>query len=166
MGIITPMVNSAKEAYQAVAAVRYPTQGVREFGPAMAPVRWGVKGAGAYAKIADNEILVIAQIKHIAAVDAIDEIFSVPGFDLVFVGMCDLAASIALLGQVDHPSVVSAARRFLGAAQRADLTAGVIALEHVTIRGRREEGFQLIAVNTDTVLLSAGADGLLAVMSC
>lgn len=58
-----------------------------------------MKGAGAYAKIADNEILVIAQIKHIAAVDAIDEIVSVPGLDLVFVGMCDLAASIAPLGR-------------------------------------------------------------------
>lgn len=161
MGIITPMVNSAKEAYQAVAAVRYPPHGVRGFGPAMAPARWGVKGAGAYAKVADNEILAIAQIEHIAAVDAIDEIVSVPGLDLVFVGMYDLSASMGLLGQVDHPSVVSAARRVLVAAQRAGVAAGVIALEQETIRRRREEGFQFIAVTTDTVLLSEGAGGLI-----
>ena len=161
MGIITPMVNSAKEAYQAVAAVRYPPHGVRGFGPAMAPARWGAKGAGAYAKVADNEILAIAQIEHIAAVDAIDEIVSVPGLDLVFVGMYDLSASMGLLGQVDHPSVVSAARRVLVAAQRAGVAAGVIALEQETIRRRREEGFQFIAVTTDTVLLSEGAGGLI-----
>jgi 2-keto-3-deoxy-L-rhamnonate aldolase RhmA len=162
MGIITPMVNSAKEASDAVAALQYPPQGFRGFGPAMAPARWGLRGAGAYAKAANSEILAIAQIEHIQAVDTIDEIVDVPGLDLVFVGMYDLSASMGLLGQVDHPSVVSAAQRVLLSAQSAGVAAGVIALEMEAIQRRREEGFQFIAVTTDTVLLSGGAGDLLA----
>ncbi|MFS6826618.1 HpcH/HpaI aldolase family protein [Cyanobium sp. ATX 6F1] len=161
MGIITPMINSATDACDSVAALRYPPQGIRGFGPAMAPTRWRTKDAKSYAAVADQEILAIAQIEHITAVDAIDEIVAVPGLDLVFVGMYDLSASLGLLGQVDHPSVVAAAHRVLESAQRAGVAAGVIALEPEAIRQRREEGFQFIAVTTDTVLLSEGACGLL-----
>ncbi len=162
MGIITPMVNSAREAREAVTALRYPPQGERGFGPAMAPMRWGLRGAGPYAEAANNGILAIAQIEQIDAVKAIDEIVSVPGLDLVFVGMYDLSASMGLLGQVEHPSVVAAAQRVLASAQRAGVAAGIISLEQEAIRRRREEGFQFIAVTTDVVLLSDAASDLLA----
>ncbi|MCW5619790.1 MAG: hypothetical protein KIS79_01610, partial [Burkholderiales bacterium] len=41
MGVVTPTVNTRSEAAAAVAALRYPPQGVRGFGPTIAAARWG-----------------------------------------------------------------------------------------------------------------------------
>jgi 4-hydroxy-2-oxoheptanedioate aldolase len=38
----------------------------------------------------------------------ISEIVTVPGLDLLFIGLGDLATSIGLKGQTDHPDVVAA----------------------------------------------------------
>jgi len=43
---------------------------------------------------ADEELLVVLQCEHIAAVENADAIFSVPGIDAIFVGPNDLAASM------------------------------------------------------------------------
>jgi 4-hydroxy-2-oxoheptanedioate aldolase len=160
MGVVTPLVKSKDEATAAVAALRYPPDGVRGFGPTFAAARWGLSVPG-YAKVANKEILAILLIEDIQAVERIDEILSVPGVDLVFVGMFDLSGSMGLLGQVTHPKVEEAAQKVLAAAKAARVPAGIIALAPEEINKRIAEGFQFIAVTTDALLLASGARNLL-----
>jgi len=160
MGVVTPTVNSKEEAIAAVAALRYPPEGVRGFGPAMAAARWGLTVPD-YAKVANREILGILLIEDIAAVNNIEEILSVPGVDAVFVGLFDLSGSMGLLGQVTHPKVEEAAQKVLAAAKAAKVPVGTIALTPDDINRRISQGFQLIAVATDIQLLTSGAKNLL-----
>jgi 2-keto-3-deoxy-L-rhamnonate aldolase RhmA len=70
-------------------------------GAGFAALRWGLS-IPEYLKIANKEIMVILLIEHAEAVNRIDEILTVPGIDLIFVGPGDLSASMGLLGQVTH----------------------------------------------------------------
>jgi 4-hydroxy-2-oxoheptanedioate aldolase len=160
MGVITPLVNTKEEAASSVAALRYPPEGVRGFGPSFAAARWGLT-VPEYAKAANREILAIVQIEDIEAVNRIDEILSVPGVDLVFIGMFDLSGSMGLLGQTSHPKVEEAAQRVLAAAKKSRVPAGIIALAPDEINRRIAEGFQFIAVSTDALLLTSAARGLI-----
>jgi class 3 adenylate cyclase len=101
MGVVMPQVNSKQEAVDAAQALRYPPEGVRGMGAGFAALRWGLS-IPEYLKIANKEIMVILLIEHAEAVNRIDEILTVPGIDLIFVGPGDLSASMGLLGQVTH----------------------------------------------------------------
>ena len=160
MGVITPMVNSKEEATAAVAALRYPPEGVRGFGPVFAASQWGLSVPD-YAKVANKEILAIVLIEDIKAVENIAEILAVPGVDLVFIGMFDLSGSMGLLGQTSHPKVEEAAQKVLAAAKRARVPAGIISLTPEDINRRIAQGFQFIAVGVDALFLTSAAKGLL-----
>lgn len=160
MGVVTPTVNTKAEAIAAVAALRYPPEGIRGFGPTIAAARWGLSAMD-YAKVANREILAILLIEDIRAVEHIEEIVSVPGVDVVFVGLFDLSGSMGLLGQVTHPEVEAAAQKVLAAAKRAKVAAGTIALTPEEINRRIAEGFQFIAVGSDARLLTGAASDLI-----
>ena len=116
--LLIPMVNSAAEAEAAVAATRYPPHGVRGVGSALArAARWN--RVPDYLARAGETISVTVQIESTAAVDAVEDILAVDGVDAIFLGPSDLAASMGLLGQQEHPEVRAAVEHCLAAAKAA-----------------------------------------------
>src|SRR4051794_19546445 len=93
MGIVVPMVMDAAEARAIVAACQYAPRGNRSVGGGLHAMNFGCT-ADEYYQCADDEVLVVIQTEHIAAVEIADEIYSVPGLDAVFVGPNDLAATL------------------------------------------------------------------------
>jgi 2-keto-3-deoxy-L-rhamnonate aldolase RhmA len=160
MGVIMPQVSSKQEAVDAVQALRYPPEGVRGMGPGFAALRWGLS-IPEYLKIANNEIMAILLIEHIEAVNRIDEILTVPGIDLIFVGPGDLSASMGLLGQATHTRVEEAIQKVLAATKKAKVPAGITAFTPDDANRRIQQGFQFIFVGSDTGFLTAGAKGIL-----
>src|SRR5271168_4909929 len=92
-GVVVPMVNSRQEAEDAVAAMLYPPHGNRSVGGSVHALNFDTN-ANDYFAHANEELLVVLQCEHITAVENADEIFSVPGIDVIFVGPNDLAASM------------------------------------------------------------------------
>jgi 4-hydroxy-2-oxoheptanedioate aldolase len=160
MGVIMPQVNSKQEAVDAVQALRYPPEGVRGLYAGPAALRWGLS-VPEYLKIANNEIMAILLIEHIEAVNHIDEILTVPGIDLIFVGPGDLSASMGLLGQMTHTRVEDAIQKVLAAAKKAKVPAGTMAVTPDDANKRIQQGFQSILVGFDTGFLTSGAKGIL-----
>lgn len=160
LGIMTPGVNSAREAETAVRAVRYPPEGNRGFGPTFAALRWG-QTVAEYAASANREVMAIVQIEHIDAVDRIDEILAVPGIDLPLIGPYDLSGSMSLLGQVAHPKVQQAIDRVLDAGRKANLPVGIYGATADEINRYVERGFRAILVGLDVAFLMAGAKDVL-----
>lgn len=105
-GIIIPMIKTAEEAANAVAACKYPPQGMRGIGPKRG-TRYGAISFSQYAKEADENCMVILQIEHIDAVRHIDEILDVPGIDSICIGPSDLSASMGKIAQESDPEVVA-----------------------------------------------------------
>ena len=159
-GVIMPWVNSKPEAVAAVQALRYPPEGVRGVGASVAARRWGLP-TSEYLKVANQEILAILQIENIEAVNRIDEILTVPGIDLIFIGPNDLSASMGRLGQTTHPRVEEAIQKVLAATKKAKVPAGILGFSPDEAKRRIAQGFQFIAVASDAGLLSAGGKDIL-----
>lgn len=159
--LIVPMVSSADEARAAVAATRYPPQGVRGVGSALArSARWN-RIDGYLAEAAEHVSLTV-QIETTAGVVAAAEIAAVEGVDAVFVGPSDLSASMGLLGQQSHPEVVAAVHAVFAAARDAGTPVGVNAFDPAVAEAYLDAGADFVAVGADVALLARASEALAA----
>ena len=83
--IIAPQVQTVADVERVVAACKYPPVGIRGFGPRRGR-GFGGQPYPEYLTDADEQIMVIVQIEHIDAVNALDEIVAVEGLDGLCVG--------------------------------------------------------------------------------
>ncbi|KQZ83053.1 2-dehydro-3-deoxyglucarate aldolase [Microbacterium sp. Root166] len=157
--ILVPMVSSAAEATEIVAAVRYPPRGRRGVGSALARSgRWN--RVEDYLAGADDHVSLFVQIETVGGVEAAAEIAAVDGIDGVFVGPSDLAASMGLLGQQTHPDVVAAVLRAFDAVRATGTPVGVNAFDPAAARSYLDAGARFILVGADVALLARGSEAL------
>jgi 4-hydroxy-2-oxoheptanedioate aldolase len=123
-GIVWPHVSTVEEAYNAVAACRYPRlksaplyepQGLRGDGPTAAVRYWGLTQAEYYAKAdvwplaPQGEILVILMIEDTRGISNLrDMLKQVPGIGVILIGEGDLSQELGHPRQYEHPAVLSA----------------------------------------------------------
>ena len=157
--LLIPMVNSAAEAAAMVAAVRYPPAGVRGVGSALArSARWS--RIDDYLGRADGLVSLYVQIETADAVAAVHEIAAVDGVDGLLVGPADLAASMGMLGQQNHPDVVAAVGSVIAAGRAAGTPVGVNAFDPSTADGYVAAGAAFVLVGADVTLLARSSEGL------
>ncbi|MGY6270277.1 4-hydroxy-2-oxoheptanedioate aldolase [Achromobacter denitrificans] len=157
--ILVPMVQSAAEAEAAVAAVRYPPQGIRGVGSALArSSRWN--RIPDYLRRANDQMCVLAQIETPRAVDALDGILAVDGVDGAFIGPADLSASMGYLGQPDHPDVTAAIDSAIKRIVRSGKAAGILHSNVEQARRYLALGATFVAVGVDAILLARAAERL------
>ncbi len=161
MGIVAPMVMDAQEARSIVAACKYPPRGNRSIGGAMHALNFGCTAEDYFLNV-DEEILVVIQAEHIAAVDIADEIYSVPGIDAIFVGPNDLAASLrdAKGTPPSKQQMEDTLQRILAAAKRNGVPCGLHVYSAADALKRAAEGWQFIAVGSDLKFLLENASSI------
>ena len=101
--VLIPYVQSVEEAKAAVAAMRYPPNGIRGVAGSTRASRFG-QIPGYFQKI-ENELCLLVQVETRGAMEQLEDIASVDGVDGVFFGPSDLAASYGFIGQPSHPEV-------------------------------------------------------------
>ena len=161
MGVVFPFIKTREEAEAAVAAVKYPPQGVRGFSPALAAHRQGLPLAD-YPAWANENILCLLLIEHREAVEHIDAILSVSGIDAAIIGHMDLSGSYGLLGQITHPDVAGAMAEVLAAGKRHNVPVGIAATTPEAIQKCLGEGFGWISMGSDVTILAGAVNQLLA----
>jgi 4-hydroxy-2-oxoheptanedioate aldolase len=157
--LLLPMIDTADQAADAVAATRYPPQGIRGVGSALARAsRWS--RIPDYLTTAANELCVLVQVETVQGMENLPAIAAVDGVDGVFFGPSDLSASMGLLGKPGHPTVREAIRNGIQTVRRAGKAAGVLAPDPAIAADYLEAGATFVAVGTDTGLLSRAAADL------
>jgi 2-keto-3-deoxy-L-rhamnonate aldolase RhmA len=115
-GIVLPFIESAEDVRRAVAAAKYAPVGRRGVCTMSRAASYGV-GRERFQELAaeaNERTVLIGQIESQRAVENIEEILKEsPGLDAIIVGRADLATSIGLTGQTDHPDVVELTRMVL-----------------------------------------------------
>ena len=150
-GVVVPMVNTRAEAQQAVDLAKYPPRGNRSIGGAFGPYGFGITDWPSYARTANDEIIVTVQIESAAALQNLDDILSVPGIDVAFVGPNDLHAQIGLTPSSDgaEPEFMDALERIKTSAQKHSIAMGIFSSNGAAASVRIKQGFQMISVTTD-----------------
>ena len=149
-GVLVPQVSRASEAREVVKAARFAPLGARGVNPW---VRAANYGAGAsWFEDANRDVAVMVMIEGREGFRAIGDILSVPGLDAIFLGPVDLAQSLGLGSQSDHPDVIDAIRRTVDAAAAVGVGAAVFA-SNVAAAGRwMAQGVRFVALSEDTAI--------------
>lgn len=157
--LIVPMVNTVEQAQAAVASAFYSPKGSRSWGPA----RTSMRQAGYSAENANDANLLIPMIETTEAMSNLDEILAVDGVDAIYVGPADLSITLGLPpgNNDDEASFTEALEFIVDRCNNAGVIAGIHANSALAQR-RAEQGFRMITVATDTVLLRSALAAALA----
>lgn len=157
--VLVPMVETAEQASNLVAAVRYPPLGKRGVGSGLGRAsRWN--SYEDYLAAADRGICLIAQVESREAITRVAEIAAVDGLDGIFIGPADLAASMGYLGQPSHPEVIKVIAETLASIRASGKAAGILCTDESLTREYMRQGATLVAVGVDTTVLSNAAKAL------
>ena len=126
-GIMVPYVSTGKEAEQAVKSMRYFPQGIRGLAKAIRATGY-TTDFDEYFNRANKDLLTVVQIETEEAVNNVNEIASVDGVDILFLGPTDLSTNLGIPLQLEHPKFLSAVDKVISACQTNDKTAGILAL--------------------------------------
>lgn len=105
MGILGPHITTAERARQLAGACRYVPRGKRSFGSGRGAYFGDFDSGPDYMEHTNDNVLVMAQLEDVEVLDNIDEILSVEGIDVYASGAQDIAQSMGLQGQPNHPRV-------------------------------------------------------------
>ena len=155
MGICFPMISTREDAEAAARAVRYPPAGERYWGPFYASMRYG-QSIPAYLESANREIMTMGTIEHIDAVSNLPEIVSTPGVDSLAIGPGDLATSMGLGGQINHPDVQAAIASIEKIVLPSKVPLGGVAHTAEQLRAMTQRGYKIIVVGFDWSILQRG----------
>jgi 4-hydroxy-2-oxoheptanedioate aldolase len=158
-GVIVPLINTAADAEAAVAACRYPPKGIRSSGPTRAVYY----GGSDYQEHANDEILCFCMIETRQGIDNLEEICSVPGLDLVYIGPADLSLALGLppRADVEDPLHLETVKRIRETAHRHGIHAGMHCASPGFAAKKVVEGFDVVMLTSDVSCLARESGGQL-----
>jgi 4-hydroxy-2-oxoheptanedioate aldolase len=112
MGVQVPHVNTAAEAREVVAAVKYHPLGRRGLAAGTRAAVYDAHGTMAdYVRAANDATLIAIQLEEREAIEHLDELLVVDDIDVYFVGPSDLSQSMGHPGNPRAPAVAEAIER-------------------------------------------------------
>lgn len=161
MGVLVPYVNTRAQAEAAVAACKYPPEGVR--GVAGSPRAAAYSGnAMTYLESANADTIVMIAVETTEAVENLDQILEVEGLDGIFIGPMDLASSMGYLGNPAHPEAQSQIAVIEDKVLASDKFLGTVATTADKARACFDKGYQWLVLMQDGVALRKAGDDVVA----
>ena len=157
--LLVPMVETPEQAVALVAATRYPPEGVRGVGAAIARASRFDRQPG-YLHAAAAEICLLVQIETRLGLDNLDAIAAIPGVDGLFIGPADLSASMGYLDNPTAPEVQAAIDDAIRRILKAGKAPGILMGDEALAKHYIELGARFVAVGTDVGLLARGSSTL------
>lgn len=155
-GLMVPHCRSAEEARQWVEWVRFPPVGKRGLDGVGADADFGLANTAEHLEFANREVFIALQIEDKEAVEQIDEIAAVPGYDLLFVGPGDLSLSLGVPLQFNHPLLQEAFDKVAAAAKRHGKWWGTTTGTPQAAQKALDRGARMITAGVDHLFLVNG----------
>lgn len=159
--LLIPMVESAEQAQALVKAVRYPPQGMRGVGAALARASAFNRTAD-YLTSANAQVCLLVQVESRAGLQQLEAIAATEGVDGVFIGPADLAADMGFPGQPAAAEVQQAIEQALVRIQSHGKAAGILSADASLCARYLALGATFVAVGSDVGLLVKATSALAA----
>ncbi|PMD48519.1 Phosphoenolpyruvate/pyruvate domain-containing protein [Hyaloscypha variabilis F] len=157
-GVLVPLLYTVEDAKKLVLSAKFPPQGHRGFGSPFPQERFHPDlGSTDYLQQANESLLTIVQIETKEALENVEGIAAVPGIDVLFVGPFDLGNNIGhpIINGVMHDDLHAAIAKILKAANKSGKKAGIFCTSGEQSHKYAKDGFHMISVATDTLILQA-----------
>jgi 4-hydroxy-2-oxoheptanedioate aldolase len=164
-GIVWPHISDASQAYNAVAACRYPSlksaplyepKGLRGDGPTTAVRYWGLSQQEYYERAdvwplnPEGELLTILMIEDTVGISNLPDILeNVPGIGAILIGEGDLSQELGHPRDFNHPEVVSAMAEIVDVCRRFDVAVGHPHVNRQNIERVMEQGYRFLVTGAE-----------------
>lgn len=154
-GVMVPRVETRAQMERIVAELKYAPQGKRGVALGIAHDLYRAGDASFFAR-ANDDTAVIVILETVRAFENLDEIVSVPGLDVAWMGHYDLTVSMGIPAQFDHPRFLEAMDALVDSCRRHGVAPGFLPATPAITAHWIQKGFRAISLGSDIgVFLSA-----------
>ncbi len=154
-GLIVPRVESKEQAERMVSYSKFPPLGVRGCGTT-ATLDFKSEDWRLALPWLNEQMLLAPQVESMKAIDALDDILTVPGIDVILVGPLDLSINLGIPGQFTDAKFVAAVDRVIAICKAHGIVSGIV-LPPALCKPWWEKGMRFFSCGADTgFIFSAG----------
>lgn len=158
LGIVIPHVDSAEEAREVVAKLKYPPDGHRSVAGGVPQFDYRSVKIGELTKSLNAATLIAVMLETPRAIGNAKEIAAVPGIDVLLIGTNDLCAEMGIHGDFGNERVGEAYRTMIAAARKHGKFPGMAGVYNETLMPRYiEMGARFVLGGQDGAFMAAGA---------
>lgn len=154
-GVMVPRIETRVQAEDVVAQLKYAPNGRRGVALGIAHDLYRPSGPG-YFEQANGDIAVILLLETAKAFDNLDDILSVPGVDVAWMGHYDLTVSMGIPAQFDHPEFLNAMDRLAAACRLRGIAPGFLPATPQSTAHWIKKGFRAISLASDIGIFMEG----------
>ncbi len=152
-GIMVPHVTTAEQAKEIVKVMRFGPIGRRGIDGVNADSGWMSIKFEDYLSFSNRETFISLQIEDPEAIENIEEIASVPGYDILFVGPGDLSVAMGIPGDVDNKEIWAVIEKIGKIANKYGKIAGTVAFNPERAKKLLDMGYLFLSAGADIIFL-------------
>jgi 2-keto-3-deoxy-L-rhamnonate aldolase RhmA len=152
-GVIFPRVESADLLAQAISWCKFPPVGIRGYGLTAMQADYENVTIPQMIEHRNENGMVILQIETVKAVEAREELLSVPGIDVMMVGPVDLSISLGVAGQFEHPLFVETIDKLRDTCLAKGIVPGIQCRGVALSKFCRDRGFRFLGTSNEWAMM-------------
>lgn len=149
-GLQIPHIKTKEDALRAVEYSKFHPMGERGLCRFVRAADFSNTSKEEYITKANSKSIIILQIEGVEGAKNIEEITSVEGIDIIFVGPYDLSQSMGLTGQIWHPDVAKEITRIIEICKKKGIETGVFTDTPEGIKHWSQLGVKYLNYRIDT----------------
>jgi 2-keto-3-deoxy-L-rhamnonate aldolase RhmA len=147
-GVMVPRVETRAQAEEVVAQLKYAPLGRRGVALGVAHDLYRAGGPEFFDQ-ANESTIVILLLETARAFDNLEEIVSVPGVDIAWIGHYDLTVSMGIPAQFDHPRFLEAMNILVASCRRHGVAPGFLPATPESAGYWIHSGFRALSLGSD-----------------
>jgi 2-keto-3-deoxy-L-rhamnonate aldolase RhmA len=155
-GVMAAQVRTAVEAANVVRWAKFHPQGLRGVNGSGVDGRYGSLPMLEYFRRANDDTFVAIQIEHADAVEEVEQIARLPGVDVLFIGPADLAQSMGIPGEWEHPKLWQAIERVAQAARTHQIHWAILPFDPAHAERCVSLGCRMLSIGLDVWVMQRG----------
>lgn len=164
-GVEVPQINDKESAILAIQAAKFTPAGNRGVCRFVRAAGYSALDRYKYFEYANRETISILHIEGTEGINNLEEILSIKGIDVIFIGPYDLSQSLRVPGQVDHPRVTKKMEHIVAISKKAKVVIGTFVDDIGSAKKWIERGVQYIAFSVDVGILYEASKGIVKELS-
>jgi 4-hydroxy-2-oxoheptanedioate aldolase len=155
-GVQVPMVNTKEDALEVIRRAKFPPYGDRGVSYSIRPARYGKDNGKSYLDECNENIMIIVHIETLEAANNFEDIVSVDGIDLAFIGSTDLSVNMGYqLEGASHPEVQKVINDLFSKGKELDVPIGTVAGNGGAALNAFDQGAQYVCIVLNNVITTS-----------
>lgn len=148
-GVMVPETGTMEDVALVVSRTKYAPQGNRGYSASQRSANYGMMNPKEYAELSNAQTMVVVYCETMEAINNLDEMLTVEGVDVIFIGPFDLTQALGVIGEPNHPRVLETIDMIVKKTRAAGKAAGIIAADAEKAKMLIAQGFQMVVVGSD-----------------